>query len=394
MPTSIGIGFSQDGSAAQAAQQAAQQAQEQLQSDKIDLAIVFNTIHYSPLETLLTVRKTLATDRLIGSSTAGVILSELVSLRGVGVLAISSDELHFGTGSIANLSSQDGRQAGIALTRSILNDFGQYRRNLMLFFMDGLMAENAAFVKGMQEMMGNVFPVVGAGSSDDFHFRKTWQYHQDKFANDSAVGLMLGGNFRCAVGFQHGWKPLGKPRFITEASGNIIKSIDQKKAVAIYEDFFGAQQQLPTTLIDQLAILYPLGIALPEERHYLIKNPIGVGSDGSLTCQGEIPEDSEVHIMISNKDACRQAAILAAQQVKEQLGDREPKLLLIFESLGRHKLLGRSAHQEIQAIKNILGYEVPIFGMYCHGEVAPMINADNTRKVLLQNKSIVILGIG
>ncbi len=395
MATHIGIGFSEEVNTAQAILTAASQAKEQIKDKKVHLVVIVNTIHYSPLETLLIVRKVLNPERLIGSSCAGIILSELISLRGIAILAISSDEMNFGIGQVSDIEASDKREAGAVFAHNATSNFGHHRRQAFIFFIDGLLGDTSPFIKGVQEVFGNVFPVIGAGSIDDFHFKKTYQYFQDKPLSGSATGVLLGGSLRIAVGSKHGWKPLGKPRFITQVKGNIIKTIDDKKAVSIYGEFFGEEaKNLQGSQLTQLAILYPLGIYLSEEKDYLLRNPVEILADGSIVCQGDIPQDAEIHLMIGNKDACRQAAAAAAQEIKDTLAGHAPKLLIIFECLGRQKLLGRGAFGEIQTIKEVLGQNIPIFGMYSHGEISPLSSYEVTKKTYLQNETIVILGIG
>jgi hypothetical protein len=60
----------------------------------------------------------------------------------------------------------------------------------------------------------------------------------------------------------------------------------------------------------------------------------------------------------------------------------------------RYKLLGRSALQEIQIIKDVLGYTTPMIGMYSAGEVAPFQSASKLKSTYLQNESIVIVAVG
>jgi len=100
-----------------------------------------------------------------------------------------------------------------------------------------------------------------------------------------------------------------------------------------------------------------------------------------------------VHLMISNKDSCQNSAIEAAEMVKASLADKPAKLILIFESLARHKILGRSAFNEVQAIKNILGATTPIIGMCSYGEIGPFGTLNNIKNIYLQNESILIMAI-
>ncbi|MCK5178452.1 MAG: FIST C-terminal domain-containing protein, partial [Candidatus Omnitrophica bacterium] len=97
--------------------------------------------------------------------------------------------------------------------------------------------------------------------------------------------------------------------------------------------------------------------------------------------------------MISNKDSCKQAAIDAAEEVKKGLLGKKPKLILIFESMARLKLLGRMAFEEIENIKHIFGESVPIIGMYSNGEICPFQTVEKFKKPYLLNESIVVIAI-
>ena len=395
MATFIGIGFSQNPNTFLAVREASAQAKTQINQFPSDLAIVFNTIHYNSFEILSSLKETLEDTPVIGCSTAGIILSESITARGVAVLTIQSDEIKFVVGSISNVAGPDTRQAGSLLARNAIADFGPHPRRGFLFFTDGLLKNSAPIIKGMQEVLGTFFPMFGAGSSDDFHFKKTFQYGQGEVMTTGAAGLLIGGQINLSIGSQHGWKPLGRPRIINQTDGHIIKTIDGKKASSLYEEYFGKEiEDLRAQQLGQMAILYPLGIYLEEDNEYLLRNAIDILNDGSIVCQGEVPEGSEVHIMLGNKDSCKQAARNAALEVRESLKGKNPKFVLIFESLARKKLLGRGAFQEIQLIKEILGPKTPLLGMYSYGEIAPFHSLQHIKKTHLQNASIVILAVG
>jgi hypothetical protein len=264
-----------------------------------------------------------------------------------------------------------------------------------LFFADVALKNSTAFVHGVQEVIGSGFPIVGAISSDDFSFKKTLQYTPNKILSNAITGIILGGQATVALGSKHGWKPLGKPRVVDHSEGHIIRTIDGKPAVHIYEEYFGEEaKNLKESRLASIAVLYPLGIYLEEENHYLLRNAVDILEDGSIVCQGEVPKDAEVHLMIGSKDACKQAALDAALEVREGLLGHQAKLIIIFESMTRYKLLGRSAAQEIQIIKDVLGYTTPMIGMYSGGEVAPFLIQNKIKSTYLQNESIVILALG
>ena len=123
--------------------------------------------------------------------------------------------------------------------------------------------------------------------------------------------------------------------------------------------------------LNSYAAMYPLGIYLEESRQYLLRNIIDILEDGSIVCHEGIPQGAEVHLMISNKDSCRNSAIEAAELVKASLGDKQAKLVLVFESLARHKILGRALSVKFRPSENILGHTTPIIGMCSYGEIGP-----------------------
>jgi len=246
----------------------------------------------------------------------------------------------------------------------------------------------------MKEVLGGNFPTVGVISSDDYKYKNLSQFFQDQLLQHSAVGLLIGGSVHLGLGCVHGFKPLGKPRTITKVEGFVIRTIDDKPAVEIYKHFLGEEaQQIKDSTINSTAAIYPLGIYTQESNEYLLRNIIDILEDGSIVCHGGVTEGSEVHLMISNSDSCHISAIKAAEQVKESLSGNHPKLVLIFESLARHKILGRHAFSEIQAIKKVLGSSVPIIGMGTYGELGPSFNLSNTKNIYLHNSNLLIVAI-
>ncbi len=394
MATHIGIGFSQNTDTAEAGLEAAILAKTQLKHSEINLAIVFSTIHYNPADFLPNIHSVLNQPKIIGCSSAGIILSKKIAMRGLAVVAIYSDDIHFGVSHVRCEESQDILTTGVTLAKEAITDLGNHRRHAFIFFTDGLLKNNSLILRGTQEILGSGFPILGAGSCDDFHFKKTFQYYQDRFFTNATTGLLMGGQMSISLGSKHGWRPLGKPRIIDKADGHIIRTIDGKKASSIYEEYFGDEtKNLRSSHLNQLTILYPLGIYLEEENEYLLRHAVNILDDGSIVCQDTIPEGVEVHIMIGNKDSCKQAAMDAAKEVQNNLFGKQPKLVIIFESLARHKLLGRDSLEEIRLIDDILGKTAPIVGMYSYGEISPFQSLYNIKKNHLQNQSIVILAI-
>lgn len=395
MPTQVGIGFSQQTNTPLATQEALQEALKQLNDNQPSFAMIVNTAHYAPQEILKITQKIIPNTCLIGCSTAGIILPNCVVDRGIGIFALSTDELKIETGYVTHLPMQNMLSAGTTFGNNIAPRFGLQQRKLFLFLMDGLLHDTEGLCQGLKHQLGNILPIVGAKSCDSFRFQETWQYDQDKVFSQGAVGALFNGYSKTALSCKHGWRPLGKPRNIDEMEGRVLKSIDGQPALNLYKEFFPEDfASLKDSGLNQLKIRYPLGIKIPgKNKGYLLRNITHALDDGSLVCQDNLIAKAPVHIMIGNTDACLEAAEEAAQDIKEQLSGQKPKFILIMDSLLRYKILGRSAYQEIRMIKNILGIDVPVFGMYANGEISSTQVKDHLTKTFLQNGSIAIAAI-
>ena len=394
LSTNISIGFSQHPDPREAILQACVQVKTRLNRIDTDLIIVFASTQYVVPDIQTIITRTLKPKRLVGSSTGGIILTNGVTNRGIALVGINSDDIHFGVSAITDVGNQDMHYTGFDLGRKAAQDLNSPQREVFITFSEGIEKNCLQFIRGVRESLGIGFPVLGAISSDDFKYQNLSQFFQNQILHHSIVGLLLGGSFKLSVGCTHGFTPLGKPRTITKVDGYIIRTIDHKPAIEIYKHFLGEEAEgLKNITLNSYAAMYPLGIYLEESRQYLLRNIIDILQDGSIVCHGGIPEGAEVHLMISNAESCRNSAIEAAEFVKASLGDKPAKLILIFESLARHKILGSSAFSEIQAIKNILGHTTPIIGMCSYGEVGPFEGLNNIKNIYLHNENILLMAI-
>jgi len=394
MSTSISIGFSQDPNPQNAVLQACVQVKNQLNTAYTDLIIVFASPAYIVPETQTVITRILRPKRLVGSSTGGIILSNGVTNRGIAIVGINSNDTLFGVSAIKDIDAQDMHHTGFDLARKAAQDLNSSQREVFITFSQGIEKNCSPFIRGVKEALGSVFPVLGAISSDDFKYKNLSQFFHDQILHNSAVGLLLGGGSHLSLGCKHSFKPLGRPRTITKVDGPVLHTIDNKPAIEIYKHFLDSEAEgLKNVTLNSHAAMYPLGFYLEGPRQYLLRNIIDILDDGSIVCQEGVPHGAEVHLMISNKDSCRNSAIEAAELVKTSLADKPAKLVLVFESLARHKILGRSAFSEIQAIKNVLGVTTPIAGMCTYGEIGPFDTLNNIKNIYLHNESILIVAI-
>ena len=393
MATWVGVGHSRQPDSYQAGQEAAGKALESLGQSQADLLFVFASIRFDQESLLLGITSVIPYAWMAGCSTAGEILSEGSSRRSVVVMAIRSDTLEAATG-LGLQMSLNPRKAGQDLAGQLLEAKIENPHG-MLIFPDGLTGNAAELIRGIQDQMGLSFPIAGGSAADDFGFTRTYQYFQGKFYSDAVAGVLLAGPIAIGIGARHGWRPLGKPRQVTRAVANIVQELDGHTAVNLYETYFGrAADSLKAGSLADMSIVYPLGMPIPGEEEYLLRNVLNMDpATGSLVYAGEVPEGSEVRLMMGSKERALEAARRAAEQAALSIAPRTPTFALVFSSCSRARLFGRRADEEIAAIRQVLGKSVPIIGFYDYGEQAPLSAAGFRGLTYFHNETLVVCAV-
>ncbi len=398
MAINAGVGLSKNKDPYQAGYEACKIAVQKSGSKHIDLLVSFASSSFDQPELVRGVREAGGGAPLIGCSTAGEITSDGPNTKSVGVMAISSDRIKFTTGLGRNV--KDGpKEAGEAVAREIKEKATEPLK-VFLMLPDVLTGNGAEIVRGVLNVLGQHFPVVGGAAGDDFLFEKTFQYRDGEVASGAVAGAGLSGKFSMGIGVRHGWIPVGIPMKVTKSEGAVIHELDNRPAVSIYEDYFGQKaDELKEEPLARMAITYPLGMKTPDLDEYLIRDPITVDEKGSITCAAEIPQGSEIRLMIGSKEKAIEAAEDAAKRLMREfeIDKAKPRLVLMFNCIAREKLFGQKANDEIQAVMEIVGKDVPLLGFYTYGEQAP-INGEfrNTEMCnpRFYNETVVIFAVG
>ncbi|MEI8062128.1 MAG: FIST N-terminal domain-containing protein [bacterium] len=393
LTSSVGVGYSDDSFSAGAS--ACTDAIGRLGDGlKADALIVFSSSKYNQEQMLRGVRSVSGESLLVGSSTAGEISTEgPVGRSSVVVMALSSPDVKF-FAAVGDPVSKGPHNAGKSVAEAVQKQAGGALKTFIML-PDVLNGNGAETVRGVLQALGDHFPVVGGASGDDFQFKKTYQYLNDKVYTDSVVGLGITGEFKIGIGVKHGWIPVGVSMKVTKSEGGVLHEVNGEPAIKIYEDYFGVEEAsiLKTETLAKLAITYPLGIKVDGSEELLIRDPLTVDANGSITCAAEIPEGSDIRLMIGSIEEAVKVAKLAAQNALDQLGGAQPKAIIIFNCIARNKLFGQRSGEEITAIQEVLGRDVPLIGFYTYGEQAPMngeVKNINQCNSAFHNETVVV----
>lgn len=393
-----GVGSSKNKDSYQAGYEACRMAMDKVEIDKPDLVVAFASVSFDQKELVRGIREASDKAPLVGCTDAGEITNAGPATKSVGVMVIKTDQIKFTTGLGKDVKA-GAREAGQAVAREVKEKAPESMRAFIVL-PDVLTGNGADIVRGVLDILGAHFPVVGGAPGDDFLFEKTYEYRDDEVATGAVAGVGLSGNFSMGIGVRHGWMPIGIPMKVTKSKGAVVYELDNRPAVSIYEDYFGKKaEELKKEPLARMAITYPLGIKVPELDEYLIRDPITVDEQGAITCAAEIPEGSEIRLMIGSKEKAIEAAQDAAKKLMKEfeIDKTKPKFILMFNCIAREKLFGQKAIDEIEAVMKIVGEDVPLLGFYTYGEQAPIggeIRDPEKISTRFYNETIVIFAVG
>lgn len=369
----IGIGVSRRTLDSRAAgREAAFEAMGELPKQNAQMVVMLASPAFTPEETLAGVREIFPNTPVVGCSTAGLITNEGPVEKAVGVLALASDVISFMPLKVEKLKGamrESGKRFG-----EMIKGSSDGKAKGAFIFSDPLSGNGTELVRGVFEVLGTAFPLIGGAAGDDMAFKKTHQYFGDQVFSDAAVGFAVMGKVSFAAGADHGWKPLGKEYKVTRAEGTMLYELDGKPAFSIYEEHFADQAKDFKSPLSLPAVTYPLGMRVDGSSYYMIRVPLVIGDDGSIVCGAEVLPGSTIRLMIGDTTSVLDAAEAKAKSVVEQTADSRPRLAFLSDCVARKVLFGANPKQEIERLSGLREKGITLFGFYSYGQIAPNPN--------------------
>lgn len=381
------------------ATEAAHAVNEELASATPVAVFVYAAIKFDQDQVLAGVASVFPDIPIVGASTAGEITTEgPLTQQSVAVMALASDSMVAKVVSVADIADTTHKK-GEDLAQALLTN-ETTSPSLCILHTDTLTANISGLLRGIEQKFNHETPLVGGSSGDGGKFKTTYQYANQKALTGAAVGLGLWGHFSHAIGVKHGWNPFGLPKKITKSEGSIVYEIDNKPAIDLYKDYLGddIEDRLKDHSFIEMTRNYPLGITITDSEELALRAPLSVDEKGAITCGGEVPEGSEVRLMIGSREEAIEAAKQAARAAVLEL-EVTPKAALIFDSYVREKLLANqeNARREINAIREIIGESTPLIGFYTYAEQAPQVGQTKhhtSGSSVFLNETVVVVLLG
>jgi len=379
MSTKAGVGTSHHHNPNVAGREAAEQALANAALGKPDFVFMFATVGYDQHSLLRAVRETTGDAPLSGCSAEGTINGDDAdeSNFSVVVMAISSEELRWRNGLATGLGA-DSRAAGQVIAQSISSDLPADTVGLFVF-PDGTTVNFNEFFAGLEENLSSdrFLPIWGGGASDNFALVQTYQYCDGEIVSDGVAYTLLSAEVLPAWAIDVGYIPIGSERTVTRSQGNVIYEIDGKPALEVFQEYL-PDPALAENWGAHLANTFALCFRAPsyiKGEDYIFRAVLSMNkAEGSLTLATEVQEGASVWFSSRNQEKVTTGLDLMATQIKQQLGDTQPKLVFHFDCTARGKIMFRDQEKlrNLRRFRQAVGPEVPWAGFYTFGEIGPV----------------------
>jgi len=370
-----GAGQSSHGTTQKAVEEAAGAAMAQAGVKKADAVLVFFTVdHAANREPLIDgLRRTTGTDRVLGSSAAGILTQkgEVEGNQGLAVLVFSSDQIQSDAFLFKPLRERDQE-----IGREIANA-GPRRgegSSLLILLPDTYNGQPQPLLQSLHERAGFV-PVVGAGSSESGMARATYQLCGDEVTTNSVAGMHLSGSFDAAIDITQGCQPITEPMVITKAEKNLIVEINHRPALEVFARLL--KGGLAEDLRRALMVLF---VGLPADRaensvapgKYVVRNIIGLDPQkGVLGVADEVTDGEAMIFTLRDGERAREDLNQMLRRQAEKLGGKKPAFGVYFNCCARGSSLYGIPGIDSAYISQALG-AFPLIGMFGGYELAPL----------------------
>jgi hypothetical protein len=315
---------------------------------------------------------------LAGATTAG----EMSSVIGfsedsvaLAVFAADSVEITAGIGGNLRADPAEATRQAVATARAKAT---QPSRLCIVMPTIGGNNEAGPIFDGLRAALGPGVPVLGGGASPEdpaapLGETEARQIVNDDVTRDSIAILLFSGNLDFSFGVETGWQGVGPRGVVTRVSPEGVLEIDGLPAIDFYARYLGTGQP---PIANPLAVFEGGG----SDRFYL-RTPINWDPEtGRVGFFGAVPEGATVQITVAGTEQIFEGARASMQDALAAFpAGKTPDAALLYSCATRRFLLGTRVGREVEMIRDLLGTSIPIAGMYCLGEIAPMALPDRTQ---------------
>ncbi len=381
----IGIGVSLNPNGRNAAIDSVNQARKAVPTP--NLALAFGSIHlnqndvYSGL-----IDAGIDPAILIGGSSYAEISTAGVTFESVTVLLLDLPSAYIKTISVP---LHDDPETMSRMVLDAIGDVQPGQENINVVFM--LSEMNAGRANAVLQLLRNqvknlaFFGGMSCGNYDlgmnHPDFWPNYQYGECLHQKHLRLAIMRlpRDQFSVAFGCGHGWEPLGPTHVVTRSEGSTVFEIDNIGVIDFYRQFLG--RDADDHFFELLVQRYGLALQIEDHAENLTKVKIPVSVDRRKGSMMYFPEENlenkRVNLIQANRKSLISGARIAAEKCLSALDGRKPTLILAVSCSVRGSILHSRSEKEVEAVREVIGKDVPIIGWYSGGEIIPLLNSYN-----------------
>jgi hypothetical protein len=300
-----------------------------------------------------------------GCSTSGEIHGSSVTDDDVAALCIKFAHTRVRAEAIVVHKADDSFAAAAELGRRLASP--ELRHILVLS--DGLVVNGTSLAAGFRTSLPAHVHVTGGLAGDGSRFQQTVVGLGADVASGRVVAIgFYGSHLHITHGSAGGWEPFGPRRLVTHAEGNVLYTLDDQPALALYKRYLGERAAgLPAT-----GLLFPLHLLASRDADQgLVRTILAVDeAKQSLTFAGDIPQGHYVRLMKASCDALVGGAESAARAARTS-DTASIRFAVLVSCVGRRLVMGQRVEEEVEAVLAQLGPGTYAAGFYSYGEIFP-----------------------
>ncbi|MDR1160457.1 MAG: FIST C-terminal domain-containing protein [Syntrophomonadaceae bacterium] len=328
---------------------------------------------------------TLATLDTNGRHETAAVLTVLTADRCAFFPAVSKNLTHD--------NSEEAISASYAEVVKKASAYGERPGFMFVFCPYGMPFSGDRYPEILSKASGNV-PLIGGVASDDYDYERARVFFSGDEYRDAMVLVSVWGEVKPTFAIRHVTSSFAERiRRIVDASGNVVRRVGNETLVEYLESF-----GLKTDVADPLLAFtsYPMMLTredsadeVPIMRHILAIDH----TTGSGTFVGDVPTGSLANICLIKKDdikaACRDS-LSALLQEAERTPNYTYSTIFCVSCCGRAMILGSDADAEGNILSEMLPEGIALTGVYCLGEICPVLYKDGEAVNRFHNCSITL----
>lgn len=341
---------------------------EQFNSQNANLVLAFgersfleSTLPYKKLKLLY------PNSQIIICSTSGQIAKTNLVTNTLVATSIQFEKSTFKVVEIDILLNSNILELGNTIKEKLLND----DLKSILIISEGSYVNGTELINELILQTKGVIPIFGGLAGDEYNFEKTLVgLNRDATPGKIVAIGFYGDTMRFGFSSDGGWSDFGPEREVTLSDKNVLYKIGDRYALDIYKEYLGKYaDELPGS-----SLYFPLSMKENEDSEPVVRTILSIDElNKSMTFAGNIPNGSKVRLMKGNIDKLIDASYNAAEEIFNNQ-NHKPQLIFLVSCVGRRIVLGNRIEEEIEAVKEVFGNKVLVFGFYSYGEISPTLN--------------------